>query len=116
MFVYSKRVVQLLILIVGLMFAATGLASTPEPDKPKKPNILIIVLDDAGYSDLGAYGSEIETPNMDSLATNGLRYSNFHATPTCSPSRAALLTGRDPHRVGMGLVSSTLSDYKNSDL
>lgn len=74
-------------------------------DKNKSPNVLVVMLDDTGYADLGAYGSEIDTPNIDSLARNGLRYNNFHATPTCSPTRAAVLTGREPHRVGMGLVS-----------
>lgn len=74
-------------------------------DKNKSPNVLVVLLDDTGYADLGVYGSEIDTPNIDGLAKNGLRYNNFHATPTCSPTRAAVLTGREPHRVGMGLVS-----------
>ena len=69
------------------------------------PNILFIVLDDVGYSDLGCYGSEIETPRMDALATGGLRYSNFHVTAMCSPTRAALLTGRNAHTVGMGAIA-----------
>ena len=75
-------------------------------DKNKSPNVLLVLLDDVGYADLGAYGSKIDTPNIDRLAQNGLRYNNFHATPTCSPTRAAVLTGRESHRVGMGLVSS----------
>lgn len=69
------------------------------------PNILFIVLDDVGYSDLGCYGSEIETPRMDALAAGGLRYSNFHVTAMCSPTRAALLTGRNAHAVGMGAIA-----------
>ncbi|MBM4765163.1 arylsulfatase [Bacillus sp. B15-48] len=72
----------------------------------QKPNIIYIVLDDAGYSDIGAYGSEIKTPNIDKLAENGLRYNNFHVTPVCSPTRASLLTGRNNHAVGMGHVSN----------
>lgn len=72
-------------------------------EEVKKPNILIVVLDDLGYADIGAYGSEIKTPNIDALAKNGLSYSNFHSTPTCSPTRASLLTARESHRVGMGL-------------
>jgi len=71
----------------------------------KKDNIIVIVLDDTGYSDLGSYGSAINTPIIDAIATDGVQYSNFHSTPTCSPTRAAILTGREPHRVGMGLVS-----------
>jgi arylsulfatase A-like enzyme len=69
------------------------------------PNLLYIVLDDVGFSDLKCFGSEIETPNIDSLASGGLRYSNFHVTPMCSPTRASLLTGRNSHRVGMGAIA-----------
>ncbi|RBP95844.1 arylsulfatase [Cytobacillus firmus] len=71
-----------------------------------KTNIVYIVLDDMGYSDLGCYGSEVMTPNIDKLAQNGLRYNNFHVTPLCSPTRASLLTGRNHHSVGMGLLSN----------
>ncbi len=70
-----------------------------------KTNIVYIVLDDAGYSDLGCYGSEIQTPRMDELAANGLRYNDFCATPLCSPTRASLLTGRNHHSVGVGSVT-----------
>ena len=59
-----------------------------------------------GYSDIGCYGSEIPTPNIDALASSGVRYQNFHAAPTCTPTRAALLTGRNPHRAGFGRVAS----------
>ncbi|MFE5320693.1 arylsulfatase [Paenibacillus sp. NPDC056579] len=68
-------------------------------------NVIYIVLDDVGFSSLGCYGSEIKTPNMDSLAENGLRYNNFTVTPLCSPTRACLLTGRNCHSVGVGMVS-----------
>lgn len=71
-----------------------------------KPNIVYIVLDDSGFSDLGSYGSEIQTPNLDWLAENGLRYNNSHVTPVCSPTRAALLTGRNPHDIGMSTVAN----------
>lgn len=71
-----------------------------------KPNIVYIVLDDSGFSDIGSYGSEIKTPNLDMLAANGLRYNNSHVTPVCSPTRAALLTGRNPHDVGMATVAN----------
>src|SRR4051794_3209694 len=70
----------------------------------KKPNVIYIVLDDIGFSDIGAYGAEIKTPNIDQLAANGLRYNNFNATPLCSPTRASLLTGRENNSVGMGYV------------
>ena len=66
------------------------------------PNVIYIVFDDLGFADLGCYGSEIETPHIDALAAGGLRYTNFHTTALCSPTRAALLTGRNHHSVGMG--------------
>ncbi|WP_413306020.1 arylsulfatase [Bacillus sp. 1P10SD] len=71
-----------------------------------KNNIVFIVLDDMGFSDLGCYGSEIKTPNIDRLAQNGLSYNNFHVTPLCSPTRASLLTGRNHHSVGMGVLAN----------
>jgi arylsulfatase len=67
------------------------------------PNVVFIVLDDVGFADLGCYGSEIVTSSMDRLAANGVRYSNFHVTSMCSPTRACLLTGRNAHAVGMGV-------------
>jgi arylsulfatase len=77
----------------------------PQPPGPS-PNIVFIVLDDVGFSDLGCFGSEIHTPNMDRLAARGLRYTNFHTTAVCSSSRACLLTGRNHHSVGMAAVSN----------
>lgn len=71
------------------------------------PNVLVIMLDDVGYGHLGSFGGVIETPNLDALANNGLRYANFHATALCSPSRASLLSGRNHHRIGMGAHSIT---------
>ncbi|MCP4511876.1 MAG: sulfatase-like hydrolase/transferase, partial [Fuerstiella sp.] len=68
----------------------------------KPPNVLMIVADDLGYSDLGCYGGEIQTPNIDRLATNGLRLTRFYNTGRCCPSRTSILTGHYPHRVGVG--------------
>lgn len=70
------------------------------------PNVIYVVLDDVGYSDLGCFGSLIETPNFDSLADQGLRYANFHTTTLCSPTRACLLTGRNHHAVGMRYLAN----------
>ena len=70
-----------------------------------KPNVLLILLDDTGFANLGCYGSNIDTPNMDALAKNGLRYNNFHVTPLCSPTRASILTGRNHHAVGISTIS-----------
>ena len=67
----------------------------------KRPNVLVVVADDVGFSDLGSYGSEINTPNIDKVASRGVRFSNFHISPMCSPSRAMLLTGVDSHLAGV---------------
>ena len=69
-----------------------------------RPNILLIVADDLGYSDIGAFGGEISTPNLDALAAGGLKMSNFYAAAACSPSRAMLLGGADSHVAGMGTM------------
>ena len=70
------------------------------------PNIVVVLLDDTGFAQLGCYGSSIDTENIDALATHGLQFTNFHVTPLCSPTRAALLTGRSQHAVGMRSVSN----------
>ncbi len=84
--------------------------STPWwPDPPAGlggPNVVMVVLDDTGFGHFGCYGSELATPAIDRLAAGGLRYTGFHTTALCSPSRAALLTGRNPHAVGMRGVSN----------
>ena len=86
----------------------------PDVRLPKdKPNVVLIVLDDTGYSHFGCYGSTIETPNIDRLAEGGLRYTNFHTTALCSPTRACLLTGRNHHAVGMRSVSNMDTGYPN---
>ena len=89
-------------------------AAGERPDTPKRPNILLIVADDLGFTDLGSFGGEIDTPNLDRLALGGLRLSNFHTAPTCSPTRAMLLTGTDSHLAGLGnraevMAPSTIS-------
>ena len=72
-----------------------------------RPNVVFILLDDVGFADLGCFGSEISTPHVDALAARGLRYTNFHVTPMCSPTRAALLTGVNSHRAGAGSVANS---------
>ncbi len=69
----------------------------------ERPNIVLIVADDVGFSDIGVYGSEIRTPNIDALARDGVRLTNYHAAPTCGPSRSMLLTGVDHHLAGSGI-------------
>lgn len=75
---------------------------------PTPPNVVTILVDDMGWSDLGCYGGEIPTPNLDRLAANGLRFTQFYNTARCSPSRAALLTGLYPHRAGMGYLDNLI--------
>ncbi|HUI04119.1 MAG TPA: arylsulfatase [Acidimicrobiales bacterium] len=78
----------------------------PEPTPPPgAPNVVLIVLDDVGFAQLGCYGSDIDTPVLDGLADDGVRLTNFHTTALCSPTRACLLTGRNHHRSGMGRVA-----------
>jgi arylsulfatase len=91
-----------------------------KPDYPKpvaappgSPNVVYIVLDDVGFADLGAYGSEIHTPNIDRLAKEGLLYTNFHTRAICSPTRASLLTGRNSHAVGLRTVANSLNGFPN---
>jgi arylsulfatase len=77
------------------------------------PNVVVILIDDLGFSHFGCFGSTIETPNIDRLAAGGLRYSNYHVTPLCSPTRASLLTGRNHHEVGMRSVSNFNTGFPN---
>ena len=86
-------------------------ASTPWwPSQTKAPrgapNILVVLFDDVGFSDFGCYGSPIRTPTIDRLAGQGLRYTGFHTTAMCSTTRAALLTGRNHHSVGVGCLAN----------
>jgi arylsulfatase len=75
------------------------------------PNVLLVLLDDQGYGQSSTYGGLIPTPTLDRLAAGGLRYTRFHVTAMCSPTRAALLTGRNPHAVGMGVITNWSTDY-----
>ena len=77
------------------------------------PNVVVILLDDTGFAQLGCYGSTMRTPNIDKLAEGGLRYTNFHVTPLCSPTRAALLTGRNHHEVGMRSLANFSTGFPN---
>ena len=86
---------------IGLLFAPLVAGAV-------RPNVVIILADDLGYSDLGCYGGEIDTPNLDRLASQGVRFTQFYNQARCCPSRAALLTGRYPHQVGVGAM---IDDY-----
>lgn len=86
----------------SLFFILLLLSACRNEESPSKPNLLIILADDLGYADLGCYGSEIQTPTLDGLAENGLRFTQFYNSARCCPSRATLLTGLFPHQAGIG--------------
>jgi arylsulfatase len=89
----------------------------PEPERarPGAPNVLFLVLDDVGFAQLGCFGSDIDTPVLDGLAARGLRYTNFHTTALCSPTRACLLTGRNHHTNGMGRIIELATGFPGYD-
>lgn len=92
-----RWVVSVLIIVNG----ATALSATTT-----RPNVLIILADDLGYSDLSCYGGEISTPNIDRLAQGGVRFSAFYNSARCCPSRASLVTGLHPHQTGIGFFAT----------
>lgn len=102
----SFKVILMMAVCAGASVSCTSVAP-PAPDQ--RPNFLVIVADDLGWSDLGAFGGEIETPNLDSLAMRGIRMTEFHTAPTCSPTRAMLLTGVDSHAAGLGTMPDLIT-------
>lgn len=98
----------MLILVLALIFLPIQGFCQPldiEPMSDKRPNILLLVADDLGYSDLGSFGGEINTPNIDQLANSGAKLTNFVAAPTCSPTRAMIMSGTYNHRAGLGAMA-----------
>ena len=89
-----------------LILAATFSAMLGTINGAERPNVIVILADDMGYSDIGCYGSEIDTPNLDGLAANGLRFTQFYNTARCCPTRASLLTGLYPHQAGVGHMTN----------
>src|SRR5438552_2450152 len=103
------------VVTAGLLIASVSVVTTSSARQVKstaatgkRPNILQLVLDDVGYGDLAPFGGEIPVPAIDSLARNGLKFTDFQIAPTCSPARAMLLTGVDNHRAGLGNMGETL--------
>ena len=84
--------------------AGISLGEAADTEPAGRPNILLIVADDLGYSDIGPFGGEISTPTLDALARDGLMLTNFHVLPTCSPTRSVLLSGVDNHLAGLGTM------------
>jgi arylsulfatase len=102
------RIVSALLGLITLSSVWLGLAEAQD----SRPNILLIVADDLGYSDIGSFGGEIATPTLDDLANEGLQLTNFHVLPSCSPTRSVLLSGMDNHRAGLG----TMGELKTPEM
>ena len=93
------------LLPAALMIAGNTAANAKGKKSDQRPNILVILADDLGYSDLGCYGSEIHTPNLDKLAKQGVRFNHFYNTSRSCPTRASLLTGLYQHQAGIGRMT-----------
>jgi arylsulfatase A-like enzyme len=103
-----RRLMTMLgIVAMVTVLAAAGIVSAA--DAPRRPNIVIILGDDLGYADIGAFGSEIKTPNLDSLAREGVRFTNFYTHASCSPTRSMLLSGVDTHLNGLGNMNEMIA-------
>ena len=104
----TKRIGRqvLLALIAFLLCGRHELAGAIQSQRENRPNIIVILADDLGYSDLSCYGGEINTPNLDGLAKNGLRFTQFYNSARCCPTRASLLTGLYPHQAGVGMMTA----------
>ena len=105
---------RIAVLLLAALSVAACQKSSTEPAAPaKRPNILYILADDLGYSDIGAFGGEIPTPNLDKLAARGMLLTDFHTSMTCSPTRAMLMSGVDNHLSGLGVMGvPTREDQK----
>jgi arylsulfatase A-like enzyme len=116
----AKRGERSLCLFLALCFTLLASARLGPPaataEPPKKPNIVVVLVDDMGFSDIGCYGGEIPTPNLDRLAQEGVRFTQFHNTARCCPSRASLLTGLYPHQAGVGHMTDEQDDASGSPL
>lgn len=111
----SRYPLALTTLSASILFATgctttTGTASSQAKAPERRPNFLLIVADDLGYTDVGAFGSEISTPNIDRLARNGAMMTNFYTSPFCSPTRAMLMSGTDNHVAGFGDMAELITD------
>jgi arylsulfatase A-like enzyme len=107
---YSKNVFHRSVLI-GLVILLALVTHASAEDKPLaiRPNILLVVADDMGYTDIGSFGGEIQTPHLDALAGEGVRFSNFHTSVSCSPTRSMLMTGTDNHIAGLGNMAELMT-------
>ena len=104
--ILKRHISKLILLIIGMSLQFSILASEQE----NRPNILLVLLDDVGYMDFSAYGSDTATPSIDELGTKGVMFSRYYTTPVCAPTRAALMTGQAPHQTGLATLPEILTD------
>ncbi|MEE9472702.1 MAG: sulfatase-like hydrolase/transferase, partial [Acidimicrobiia bacterium] len=97
------------VLVLGLSACAPESGSGSQETRDDRPNVLLIMADDMGYTDIGSFGAEIETPNIDALAERGVRFSNFHTSVSCSPTRSMLMSGTDNHIAGLGNMAELMT-------
>tara|TARA_R110002049_G_scaffold72490_1_gene186935 strand:+ start:21407 stop:23140 length:1734 start_codon:yes stop_codon:yes gene_type:complete len=106
----KAAVYPLIVILATALFAPRAVAAEAAESTTgiagKQPNIIVVLVDDMGFSDLGCYGGEIETPNIDNLAADGLRFTQFYNQGRCCPTRASLITGLQPHQVGIGHMTA----------
>ena len=106
-----RNFVRFVTVVPALFFLSCGTNAKSEDKKvDERPNIIVLLIDDTGYADLGSYGSEISTPNIDKLASGGTKFINYHTAATCSPTRSMLLTGVDNHLTGMGNMIEIMAE------
>lgn len=101
---HRLTLIKILAIVWGLLGISHAAAAT------QKPNILLVIADDLGYTDIGSYGGEIDTPNLDALARQGMKFTDFHVSMSCSPTRSMLLSGNDNHVAGLGNMGELLTD------
>ena len=108
----TPRFLPLSLLLLAALLVSTVPAVGAEW---RPPNVVVILVDDAGLMDFGAYGGEARTPNIDALADAGVMFSNYHTSPLCAPSRAMLLTGLDNHLTGVATIPEMLMAHQADD-
>ena len=100
--------VRILVAAVVALILVSGEGAPQAEPAPPRPNIVVMIIDDAAFMDLGAYGGEARTPNIDALAARGSLFTRYYSSPLCSPSRAMLLTGMDNHLTGVSTIPEVL--------
>lgn len=106
-----KKVIVVLVSVIGLTFSSCSNSTDYNKESDARPNFLLIVADDMGWTDLGCYGSEISTPNIDEIADNGVKFTDFHVSVSCSPTRSMLLSGTDNHIAGLGTMAECINPH-----